>query len=121
MGVACLLALMGGAGCFGNATPSMRPAEDSTAALPQAKAGDAGALHRSFRAAVAEEMRPFPNTGEPAREISDNLDAILLAGTDLALLFNAANADFPHVDCAALHLDAIVNELLADPPPKKVE
>jgi len=51
----------------------------------------------------------------------DHLDAILLAGTDLALLFNAANADFPHVDCAALHLDAIVNELLADPPPKKVE
>jgi hypothetical protein len=60
----------------------MRPAEDSTAALPQAKAGDAGALHRSFRAAFAEEMRPFPNTGEPAREISDNLDAILLAVGD---------------------------------------
>ena len=45
----------------------------------------------------------------------DGVDAILLAGTDLSLLFNEANIDFPYVDCAALHLKAIVNALLTRP------
>ena len=43
----------------------------------------------------------------------DELDAIILAGTDLALLFNDTNTDFPCIDCAALHLQAILNGLLA--------
>jgi aspartate racemase len=47
----------------------------------------------------------------------DGVDAIILAGTDLALLFNETNTDFPFVDCAALHLQAILNELLSDTPP----
>jgi aspartate racemase len=42
----------------------------------------------------------------------EGLDAIILAGTDLALLFNAANTDFPYIDCAELHLQAILNGLL---------
>jgi aspartate racemase len=47
----------------------------------------------------------------------DGVDAIILAGTDLALLFNETNTDFPFIDCAALHLQAILNELLSDTPP----
>ena len=43
----------------------------------------------------------------------DGVDAIILGGTDLALLFNEANTDFPSIDCAALHIQAIMNELLA--------
>jgi aspartate racemase len=35
-------------------------------------------------------------------------NAIMLGGTDLALAFNEQNADFPLVDCAAIHVDAIV-------------
>ena len=42
----------------------------------------------------------------------DELDAILLAGTDLALVFNESNTDFPSVDCAGLHIRAIFKELL---------
>ena len=42
----------------------------------------------------------------------DGVDAILLAGTDLSLLFNQTNTDFPHIDCAAVHLDAILKNLL---------
>lgn len=42
----------------------------------------------------------------------DAVDAILIAGTDLSLLFNQANTPFPHIDCAAVHLDAIVHTLL---------
>ncbi|HEY4381263.1 MAG TPA: aspartate/glutamate racemase family protein [Acidobacteriaceae bacterium] len=42
----------------------------------------------------------------------DGVDAILLAGTDLSLIFNAANTDFPHVDCAAVHIQAVAKRLL---------
>jgi aspartate racemase len=31
----------------------------------------------------------------------DGVDAIVLAGTGFALLFNETNTDFPHIDCAA--------------------
>jgi aspartate racemase len=42
----------------------------------------------------------------------DRLDAILLAGTDFALLFNETNIEFPHIDCATLHLQAIMRAVL---------
>ena len=42
----------------------------------------------------------------------DEVDSIVLAGTDLALLFNASNTDFPHIDCAKLHVQAIIKQLL---------
>lgn len=38
------------------------------------------------------------------------LDAILLAGTDLSLVFDEAPADFPHLDCARAHIHAIVRQ-----------
>ena len=41
----------------------------------------------------------------------DNVDLILLAGTDLALLFTESNTDFRHLDCAALHIQAIFDRL----------
>jgi len=41
----------------------------------------------------------------------DAVDAILLAGTDLTLLFNESNTDFPHVDCAAVHIREILREV----------
>jgi aspartate racemase len=48
----------------------------------------------------------------------DGVNAILLAGTDLSLIFNESNTDFPHVDCAAVHLRAIVHGLLDEPSAK---
>lgn len=39
---------------------------------------------------------------------SRGADAIVLAGTDLTLLFNESNTDFPFVDCAAAHIEAVV-------------
>ena len=42
----------------------------------------------------------------------ERLDAIVLGGTDLALVFNAGNTDFPVLDCAALHVRAIVAAIL---------
>ena len=43
----------------------------------------------------------------------DGLDAIVLAGTDFALLFNETNIQFPSIDCAELHLQAILQELFS--------
>ena len=47
----------------------------------------------------------------------DRVDTILIAGTDLSLIFNESNMDFPHIDCAAVHLKAIAKRLLEDTPP----
>ena len=42
----------------------------------------------------------------------DGVAAILLAGTDLALMFDEANAGFPAIDVARLHIEAIVERLV---------
>ena len=44
----------------------------------------------------------------------DGVEAVLLAGTDLSAIFNASNTDFPHLDCAALHIRAIMQAAHAD-------
>ncbi|HEY7889379.1 MAG TPA: aspartate/glutamate racemase family protein [Steroidobacteraceae bacterium] len=41
----------------------------------------------------------------------ERLDGILLAGTDWAFVFNTENADFPHIDGARAHIQAIMREL----------
>ena len=41
----------------------------------------------------------------------DGVDAIILAGTDLSLVFNESNTDFPHIDGARVHVDTIMREL----------
>jgi aspartate racemase len=44
-------------------------------------------------------------------ERRDGVEAVVLAGTDLNLVFNEDNAGFPAVDCAAAHVDAIVAQM----------
>ncbi|HXL27892.1 MAG TPA: hypothetical protein VN968_01170, partial [Bradyrhizobium sp.] len=41
----------------------------------------------------------------------DGVEAIVLAGTELALVFNENNTDFPAIDCARLHIDGIMREI----------
>jgi aspartate racemase len=41
----------------------------------------------------------------------EKADAIVFAGTDLTALFDETNTDFPHLDCATLHLNAINQRL----------
>jgi aspartate racemase len=43
----------------------------------------------------------------------DNVQAVVLAGTDLSIVFDETNTDFPAVDCAKLHVEAIVERLAA--------
>jgi aspartate racemase len=42
----------------------------------------------------------------------EGAEAIVLAGTELALLFNEDNTDFPYIDGARLHLDAIMRRVM---------
>jgi aspartate racemase len=42
----------------------------------------------------------------------EKAEAILLAGTDLAFVFNPSNTDFPYLDGARVHIDAIMHRLL---------
>jgi aspartate racemase len=44
-----------------------------------------------------------------ARELT--VDAVLLAGTDLSVIFNETNTSFAHLDCAKTHIEAILREL----------
>jgi aspartate racemase len=46
----------------------------------------------------------------------DKVEAVILAGTDLTLLFNETNTDFPSVDCAALHIREIMRRLINEAP-----
>ncbi len=46
----------------------------------------------------------------------EGIEAIILAGTELSLVFNRANTDFPHIDGARLHLEAIMEQLTGNPP-----
>ena len=62
--------------------------------------GDA-AETAGLRALAAELMR------------RDGVEAILLAGTDLAVIFDEDNAGFPCIDVARAHIDAIVERLAA--------
>jgi aspartate racemase len=41
----------------------------------------------------------------------EKVDAIVLGGTELSLLFNETNTDFPHVDGARVHIEAIMREM----------
>ena len=43
----------------------------------------------------------------------DGAEAVLLAGTDLSMVLNEENAGFPTLDCAAEHIKAITQRLLA--------
>ena len=43
----------------------------------------------------------------------DRIDAVVLAGTDLNLIFDEASAGFPAFDCASAHIEAILDRATA--------
>jgi aspartate racemase len=53
---------------------------------------------------------------EASRRLLDNhgAEAIMLGGTDLALAFTEGTTDFPLIDCAAIHADAISRLAIGD-------
>jgi aspartate racemase len=69
---------------------------------------------------IVEDGKASPSDREQLRLFAhtvierDNVDAIVLAGTDLSFVFDERNTDFPHVDGARVHIKAIMDELLTD-------
>jgi aspartate racemase len=56
---------------------------------------------------VTEEQRSIFNAASRRLVEDQGAEAIMLGGTDLALVFNEETAEFPLVDCAGIHADAI--------------
>ena len=73
-------------------------------------------IHRIYLD-LAQKGRCAPEDIARLRDIAttlcsrDQVEAIVLAGTDLNLIFDEATAGFPAVDCAAAHITAIVDEM----------
>ena len=85
--------------------------------IVHAKPDEADYIHQTYME-LAQEGR---GTEEQRRNLTslahtllkrDEVEMIVLAGTDLVLLFNETNTDFPFIDCAALHITAILKGLL---------
>lgn len=68
-------------------------------------------IHRIYMHIVSGARESRTVLSEIARNLS--VDAIVLAGTDLSLVFDETNTDFPHVDCAKVHIQAIARDLRA--------
>jgi aspartate racemase len=64
------------------------------------------AIHEAYMQTVAGGTEGCATLLEIARQLP--VDAIVLAGTDLALIFDDTNTPFPYVDSAKIHVQAIV-------------
>jgi aspartate racemase len=58
-----------------------------------------------------EQHRNLPAIAHTLQQ-RDGVEAVVLAGTDLSLLFNEANTAFAYIDCAVLHIQRIMRGLL---------
>jgi aspartate racemase len=73
-------------------------------------------IHETYTA-IARARQGTPEQVAGLRNLAksliarDSLDAVVLAGTDLSVVFNETNTDFPAIDCARIHVDAIVRAL----------
>ena len=62
---------------------------------------------------VTEDQRSIFNAVSHRLLEDQGVEAIMLGGTDLALAFNEPTAEFPLVDCAGIHADAIAHLAIA--------
>ena len=60
----------------------------------------------------ADQRRVFENAARALRE-EGGAQAILLGGTDFALVFDGENAAFPVIDCAAIHAGSIAQRAIS--------
>jgi aspartate racemase len=67
---------------------------------------------------IVEDAKASPGDYDQLRALAyrvierETLDAVVLAGTDLAFVFDESNTDFPYLDGARVHIAAIVDALL---------
>ena len=89
--------LYGGVSRVEIVAPSGRDLEDvHEAYVAMAASGVVTAAQSAVFAAVSRKLLK-----------ESGVEAIMLGGTDLALVFNERDTEFPLIDCAAIHADAI--------------
>ena len=91
-------------GCFGDIDVVM-PSDDE---IEKIHAGYVNFVTGRGSDADRETLRKFAQTFVTR----DGAQAVLIAGTDLSTVFTEKNAGFPLIDCARVHIDAIVQRLL---------
>jgi aspartate racemase len=79
---------------------------------------DLGDVHQAYISMatsgfVTEDQRSIFNAVSHRLLEDQGAEAIMLGGTDLALVFNERTAGFPLVDCAGIHADAIAQLAMA--------
>jgi aspartate racemase len=67
------------------------------------------AIHQAYMQTVEGNTEGRAILSQIAHQLP--VDAIVLAGTDLSLIFDEANTDFAHIDCAKIHIRAILRSL----------
>ena len=67
------------------------------------------AIHKAYMQTVAGSTDGRDTLLQIAQQLP--VDAVVLAGTDLALIFDATNTPFQHVDSAKVHMEAIMRHL----------
>ena len=98
---------------WGQVTP-----ENSGAAFVKPQPDEMKFLGEAYQH-LLDTRTPAPGDVDRFREIAatlqkrDHVETILLAGTDLTVIFDEATAGFPCIDVARPHIDAIVARLLA--------
>jgi aspartate racemase len=89
--------LYGGVSRVETVAPSGQDLEDvHEAYVAMAASGLVTAAQRAVFAAVSSKLLK-----------ESGVEAIMLGGTDLALVFNERDTEFPLIDCAGIHADAI--------------
>jgi len=66
-------------------------------------------IHRTYMEIVNGGTEGRDILSQIAKELP--VDAVLLAGTDLSVVFDESNTTFPHLDCAAVHIQSILGRL----------
>jgi aspartate racemase len=67
------------------------------------------AIHDAYMQTVAGGTEGQVILSEIARDLP--VDAVVLAGTDLSLIFDESNTDFAHIDCTKVHIEEITRRL----------
>jgi len=94
----------------------------TTAELVPPRGDRLGTVHDAYAAmaaagSVTPDQRAIFRAAADQLRNEDGVEALMLGGTDLALVFDAATSPYPLVDCAGLHVDAIVHHALGNPLP----
>jgi aspartate racemase len=82
------------------------------------KPNEIDAIHNAYME-IVNTQRGSPENIATLKKLAytlierDGAEAILLAGTDMSMVFDAGNTDFPAIDCARVHVDAIMRRLVA--------